>query len=187
MRLFLAINVIFFFGAMENVLAVNNANGEQDAVDPPAFLSIDARQFNSKVFYVITEGAGLGDNVRRIPFTGNDTVLDAISAVDGQSGVSGVYIWVARPTSGGFGCKQILPVDYDAITRGESATNYQLMPGDLVFISEIESADAVQTSSNNEKSDGHHCKCKRKRTRRKLLFGKRRISHTTTTPRGRDG
>ena len=51
-------------------------------------VSVEVRQYNSKVFYVITEGAGLGDNVRRIPTTGNDTVLDALSAVDGLSQVS---------------------------------------------------------------------------------------------------
>lgn len=100
-------------------------------------VSVDVRQFNSKVFYVITEGAGLGDNVRRIPVTGNDTVLDALSAVDGLSQVSSAEIWVARPAPGGFGCEQILPVDYDSIARGgSSATNYQLMPGDRVFIAE---------------------------------------------------
>lgn len=100
-------------------------------------VSVEVRQFNSKVFYVITEGAGLGDNVRRIPVTGNDTVLDALSAVDGLSQVSSADIWVARPAPGGFGCEQILPVDYDAIARGgSSATNYQLMPGDRVFIAE---------------------------------------------------
>lgn len=100
-------------------------------------VSVDVRQFNSKVFYVITEGAGLGDNVRRIPVTGNDTVLDALSAVDGLSQVSSADIWVARPAPGGFGCEQIMPVDYDAIARGgSSATNYQLMPGDRVFIAE---------------------------------------------------
>lgn len=99
--------------------------------------SVEVRQFNSKVFYVITEGAGLGDNVRRIPVTGNDTVLDAISAVDGLSQVSSADIWVARPAPGGFGCEQIMPVDYDSIARGgSSATNYQLMPGDRVFIAE---------------------------------------------------
>ena len=98
-------------------------------------VSVEVRQYNSKVFYVITEGAGLGDNVRRIPITGNDTVLDALSAVDGLSQVSSADVWVARPAPGGAGCQQILPVDYHAIARGGSAaTNYQIMPGDRVFI-----------------------------------------------------
>jgi polysaccharide biosynthesis/export protein len=99
--------------------------------------SVDVIAYNSKVFYVITEGAGLGDNVRRVPITGNETVLDALSIVNGLSQVSSTTIWIARPAPGGFGCEQILPVDYDAITRGGvAATNYQIMPGDRVFIAE---------------------------------------------------
>jgi len=98
-------------------------------------VSVDVRQFNSKVFYVVTEGAGLGDNIRRVPITGNDTVLDALSAVNGLSQVSSATVWVARPAPGGFGCEQILPVDYEAVTRGGSTeTNYQIMPGDRVFV-----------------------------------------------------
>jgi len=100
-------------------------------------VSVDVRQFNSKVFYVITEGAGMGDNVRRVPSTGNDTVLDALSAVNGLSQVSSAQIWIARPAPGAFGCEQILPVDYAAIAKGGStATNYQIMPGDRLFIAE---------------------------------------------------
>jgi polysaccharide export outer membrane protein len=97
--------------------------------------TVEVRQFNSKVFYVITEGAGMGDNIRRVPITGNDTVMDALSAVNGLSQVSAATVWVARPAPGGFGCEQILPVDYEAITRGAStATNYQIMAGDRVFV-----------------------------------------------------
>jgi polysaccharide export outer membrane protein len=100
-------------------------------------VSVDVIAFNSKAFYVITEGAGLGDNVHRIPITGNETVLDAISTVNGLSQVSSTQVWVARPAPGGFGCQQILPVDYMAITRGgSSATNYQILPGDRVYIAE---------------------------------------------------
>ncbi len=37
----------------------------------------------------------------------------------------------------GAGYQQILPVDYEAIVKGGSAaTNYQIMPGDRVFIAE---------------------------------------------------
>jgi polysaccharide biosynthesis/export protein len=99
--------------------------------------SVDVLAYNSKVFYVITEGAGLGDNVRRVPIAGNETVLDALSIVNGLSQVSSKQIWIARPAPGGFGCEQILPVDYDAIAMGGmSATNYQVLPGDRVFIAE---------------------------------------------------
>jgi polysaccharide export outer membrane protein len=100
-------------------------------------VGVEVRQFNSKVFYVITEGAGLGDNIRRIPITGNDTVMDALASVGGLSQMSSTKVWIARPAPGGSPCQQILPVDYEAITKGGSAaTNYQVMPGDRVFIAQ---------------------------------------------------
>ena len=100
-------------------------------------VSIDMAGYNSKVYYIITAGAGVGDNVVRVPITGNETVLDAISQVNGLSQLSSTEIWVARPAPGGFGCEQIMPVDWEAISRGGSAaTNFQLMPGDRVFIAD---------------------------------------------------
>jgi polysaccharide biosynthesis/export protein len=99
-------------------------------------VAVDVLGYNSKVFYVITDGAGAGDSVRRIPITGNETVLDAVASVGGISQLSSKTLWVARPAPGGYGCEQILPVDYEAITQGgETATNYQILPGDRVFIS----------------------------------------------------
>ena len=100
-------------------------------------VSVEVKQYNSKVYYIITEGAGLGDNVRRVPITGNDTVLDALSAVNGLSQVSSKKIWIARPSANNPAKGTILPVDYAGITkRGATATNYQIMPGDRVFIAQ---------------------------------------------------
>ena len=48
-------------------------------------VSVDVYAYNSKVYYVITQGAGFGDNIQRFPVTGNETVLDAISQVQGLS------------------------------------------------------------------------------------------------------
>ncbi len=103
--------------------------------DPEVFVDILA--YNSKVYYVVTQGGGFGDNVVRAPITGNETVLDAIAGVGGISQVSSTRLWIARPAPNGVGCEQILPVDWEDITRGAStATNYQLMPGDRLFIAE---------------------------------------------------
>jgi polysaccharide export outer membrane protein len=100
-------------------------------------VSLDVVAYNSKVYYIVTEGAGMGDNIVRVPVTGNETVLDALSLVRGLSQLSSKKVWVARPASYDFQCEQILPVDYAAVTRGASvATNYQIMPGDRVFIAE---------------------------------------------------
>jgi polysaccharide export outer membrane protein len=100
-------------------------------------VGVEVRQFNSKVFYVITEGAGTGDNIRRLQITGNDTVMDALASVGGLSQLSSTKVWIARPAPGGSPYQQILPVDYEAVTKGGSAaTNYQIMPGDRVFIAQ---------------------------------------------------
>jgi polysaccharide export outer membrane protein len=69
--------------------------------------------------------------------TGNETVLDAISQISGLSQVSSKQVWIARPAPDHIGCDQILPVDWVGITKGGSArTNYQIMPGDRIFIAE---------------------------------------------------
>jgi polysaccharide export outer membrane protein len=104
-------------------------------LDPKVVVDIFA--YNSKVYYVVTQGAGLGDNVVEAPITGNETVLSAIARVGGISQVSSKRIWIARPAPNGVGCEQILPVNWDEISRGAlTATNYQMMPGDRLFIAE---------------------------------------------------
>lgn len=100
-------------------------------------VSADVVSYNSKVYYIITQGAGLGDNIVRVPVTGNETVLDAICQVHGFSQVSSKDVWIARPAPQGTRCEQILPVDWVAITQGAATgTNYQIMPGDRVYIAE---------------------------------------------------
>jgi polysaccharide export outer membrane protein len=100
-------------------------------------VSVDVFNYASKVYYIIGQGAGFGDQAFRIPITGKETVLDAISEVGGIRSYQQKKIWIARPTPGGCGCDQILPVHWDEITRGGStATNYQIMPGDRIYISE---------------------------------------------------
>jgi polysaccharide export outer membrane protein len=99
-------------------------------------ISIDVLAYNSKVYYVIFDGGGLGQQVYRLPITGNETVLDAIGQVQGLAPVSSKkHIWVARPSPVHSECNQILPVDWNAITQaGSTATNYQLFPGDRVYV-----------------------------------------------------
>jgi polysaccharide export outer membrane protein len=97
---------------------------------------LDVTGYNSKVYYVIFDLAGLGEQVIRLPVTGNETVLDAIAQLNGLPAVTcRDHIWVARPAPSDHECDQILPVDWRAVTRGGSTrTNYQLLPGDRVFV-----------------------------------------------------
>ena len=99
-------------------------------------LSVDVVSYCSKMYYVVTQGAEMGDNLRRFPVTGNETVLDAISQVNGLSQLSSTRMWIARP-SASREKGTILSIDWKAITQdGATATNYQIMPGDRLFIAE---------------------------------------------------
>jgi polysaccharide export outer membrane protein len=101
-----------------------------------AEVSVSVFAFNSKVYYIVTQGAGLGDSLTRLPFTGNETVLDALSHINGLSPVSSTRVWIARPDRDSQ-TSQVLPVDWEAISqRGEVQTNYQLLPGDRLYIAE---------------------------------------------------
>ncbi len=98
-------------------------------------VSVDVGAFNSKFYYVITDFAGAGEQVVRLPITGNETVLDGIAQIGGLSAVSSKKVWIARPAPAGTTQDQILPVDWKGVTRrAQSKSNYQILPGDRVFI-----------------------------------------------------
>jgi protein involved in polysaccharide export with SLBB domain len=100
-------------------------------------VAVDVFAYNSKTYYVITQGAGNGDDVAEFPITGKECVLDAIAQLGGLSQLSSTKIFIARPAPNGVGCEQILPVNWEAISKGAStATNYQLLPGDRLYIAE---------------------------------------------------
>jgi polysaccharide export outer membrane protein len=98
-------------------------------------LQVDVLAYNSKVYYIVTDGGGYGEQVYRISATGNETVLDALSQINGLPAVaSKKRIWVARATPD-HSQPLILPVDWCGIVRnGSAATNYQIFPGDRVYV-----------------------------------------------------
>ena len=104
-------------------------------VDPQ--ISVDVFAYNSRKIYIIADGAGYGQQVIALPATGNETVLDAISRVQGLPQVASLKkIWIARPSPVGAPCSTVLPIDWKAITQaGRTETNYQLLPGDRIYIS----------------------------------------------------
>jgi protein involved in polysaccharide export with SLBB domain len=106
-------------------------------------LSVKVVAYNSHVYYVITQGPDQGDTVRRLPATGEERVSDAISLsqIKGLSQLSGKKIWIARPMPHNFGDQQILSVEWDApAQRVRAATNYQLFPGDRVYVATPDSS-----------------------------------------------
>jgi len=99
-------------------------------------VSIDVLGYNSKFYYVIADGGGAGERVTRLPITGNETVLDAISQVSGLPSVACKgQIWIARPSPECCRPDQLLHVDWRGIAEGaQTCTNYQLLPGDRLYV-----------------------------------------------------
>jgi len=100
-------------------------------------VGVDVFGYNSKVYYVITQGAGLGDQVYRLPIKGSETALDAIGELQGFSSNSSIRMWIARPGFNAQGGDQIMAIDWLGISqRADVTTNYQLMPGDRLYVAE---------------------------------------------------
>jgi polysaccharide export outer membrane protein len=121
--------------AVRRHLAGHDAMRDKGIKADDLVVSVEVTAYNSKRYYVITAGPN-GEEVCSFPITGSETVLDALRNVGGPPAVAGKSnIWVARRNPHTGEPEQILPVDLAGITReGNSATNYQLLPGDRVYI-----------------------------------------------------
>ncbi len=107
-------------------------------VDKPdkLFVAVDVLAYNSKTYYVITDGAGFGEQIYSFPITGGETVLDALARVNGLPDIASKRdIWVARRSPVPGIPEQQLPVDYVGITQHAiTQTNYQVLPGDRIYV-----------------------------------------------------
>jgi protein involved in polysaccharide export with SLBB domain len=85
----------------------------------------------SKVYYVLGEVNAPG----AFPLTGRETVLDGILAAGGLSHrASRRHIVLSRPTRPD-SCRVVLPICFQEIVQlGDTSTNYQLAPGDRIFV-----------------------------------------------------
>jgi polysaccharide export outer membrane protein len=97
-------------------------------------LNVDVLAYNSHFYYVIADGGGYGVQVFPFPITGSETVLDAIGRINGLPPVADKKkITLVRRGPGEVG--QVLPVDWCSISQhGGTATNWQLMPGDRIYV-----------------------------------------------------
>ncbi len=99
-------------------------------------VSLDVFSYNSKVYYIVVEGGDAGDHLLRAPITGNETVLDALAlSTDGKiPNPAKCWVWVARPTPGQVLPELTLPVDLQAVLKGDTRSNWRIMPGDRIFL-----------------------------------------------------
>jgi polysaccharide biosynthesis/export protein len=83
----------------------------------------------SKRYYVL----GIVTNQGSFPSTGNETVLDAILTAGLRSNSLPEKAFLARPKPLG-GPPEILRIDWDEIRKGNIYTNYQVFPGDRIYV-----------------------------------------------------
>lgn len=84
----------------------------------------------SKRFYVL----GVVDSPTSYPITGNETVLDGILQAGLKPWSLPEKAYLVRPHPAD-GCDQVFKIDWFGITqRGDTLTNYQLMPGDRIYV-----------------------------------------------------
>jgi protein involved in polysaccharide export with SLBB domain len=97
----------------------------------PGFVSARIVTRASKVYYVLGEVNAPGV----FPVTGRETVLDGLIAAGGLNDrASRRNIILVRPTHPD-SCRIVLPVCYRQIVQlGDTTTNYQLAPGDRIFV-----------------------------------------------------
>jgi protein involved in polysaccharide export with SLBB domain len=115
---------------IENLVRASVRTEGKDAKDPgPITVRVVSRQ--SKVYYVLGEVNSPGS----FQLNGRETVLDGIIAAGGLTGsASRTNIILSRPTLPDH-CRIVLPVCYRQIVQlGDTTTNYQLAPGDRIFV-----------------------------------------------------
>lgn len=96
-------------------------------------IEVSARLLNgtqSKVYYVL----GTVSSQNSYPLTGNETVIDAILRAGLRSNSLPEKAYLVRPHPCG-GPDVVLKIDWIGITqRGDTLTNYQVLPGDRIYV-----------------------------------------------------
>jgi polysaccharide export outer membrane protein len=114
-------------------LMSQNENGEWYDIEPKDSerIFVDVTAYNSKNYFVQGDVANPG----RLPWTGKETVLDALNYAGGfLPAADPKDIKLVRPGRGGKPAR-VYQVDYEAILeRGERAKNYQLFADDRLII-----------------------------------------------------
>lgn len=104
---------------------------EEAELEGPERVNVRLIDPQGSLFYVL----GAVNSPGAYPYTGRETVLDAVLAAgDLADNARRCEIILSRPTPVGE-CRTVLPVCWDNIVQlGDTTTNYQLMPGDRIFV-----------------------------------------------------
>lgn len=128
------------------------------SVEPGPIDPINVRLVNptSAVYYVLGEVSSPGS----YPLIGRETVLDAILTAGGLSDrASPCNIVLTRPSPPN-GCRIVLPVCYRQIAQlGDTSTNYQVMPGDRIYVATRTLGEACFSKRACPLCEGRQCPC----------------------------
>lgn len=127
---------------------------DADADDDPVRINVRVLDQVHR-YYVLGEVNSPGS----YPLDGNESVLDGILAAGGLTDeASPCQILLARPTQPN-SCRLTLPVCYREITQlGDTTTNYQLRPGDRIFVATRSCGEDLMFWRANKTCD-RCCKC----------------------------
>ena len=110
---------------------------------------VDVTAYNSANYYVLGDVAAPG----RLPWTGKETVLDALQFAGGLIHTAEPKdIRLARPARGGKPAREY-KVNLEAIQKGDITANYQLFPGDRLIIGRN---DVVKKTIEIDRLAGSH-------------------------------
>jgi protein involved in polysaccharide export with SLBB domain len=110
----------------------------------------------SKVYYVLGEVNSPG----AYQLAGREAVLDGLMAAGGLTDrASRCNIILSRPSYPD-GCRVVLPICYnDIVQLGDTTTNYQLAPGDRIFVASKTLCEQIFGSRRCDTCCGSHIPC----------------------------
>lgn len=135
-------------------LAAHRSHDHSSAAQPDYGVNVRLVNQDSATFYVMGEVNAPGS----YPLVGNETVFDALIAAGGLSTKANDHkVILVRPQSDGQP-RVVLPVCYQQILQlGDVTTNYQLLPGDRIYVPAISIWEDIKQTLNvgGEKSCPH--------------------------------
>jgi protein involved in polysaccharide export with SLBB domain len=113
----------------------------------------------SAVYYVLGEVTSPGS----FPLVGRETVLDALLAAGGMTDKASLCNIILSRPSAPCGCRTVIPICYKRIVQqGDTSTNYQVMPGDRIYVATRtlwESLNPCANSQDCKTCPGKSCPC----------------------------
>jgi hypothetical protein len=111
---------------------------------------VNGVSFISKGYYVFFNSREQGERILKFPYTGNEKVFDAIvnASKEGVQPNSSMEIWIERPMQNSD--KPVrLPVNWVVNDFGKNDTNFQLLPGDRVWVQDRVWAEESEVATSN--------------------------------------